>query len=94
MKPENWTAEGEIAGILLFFLLIFVLWAIGALWAYHRAEKARRLVREVESRKARARLHVQQRELGGGYGRAGYPRSDSAIAVRRQDAARRRAARR
>ena len=94
MKPENWTAEGEIAGILLFFLLIFVLWAIGALWAYHRAEKARRLVREVESRKARARMHVQQREREGGYGRAGRPRSNSAAAVRRQDAPRRRVARR
>lgn len=93
MKPENWTAEGEIAGILLYFFLIFLIWAIGALWAYHNAEKARRLVREVESRKARARMHVQQREREGGYGRAGRPRSNSA-AARRQDAPRRRVARR
>lgn len=94
MKPENWTAEGEIAGILLCLLFVVVLWAIGALWAYYNAEKARRLVREVESRKARAREHVQQREREGGYGHARCPRSNAVAAIRRQDASRRRPARR
>lgn len=67
-KPEGWTADGEILGILLYFLAMIALWAIGTLWSYHNAEKARRMVKKVEDRKARARLNVMEREQAGNYG--------------------------
>lgn len=63
MKPAGWTADGEIMGIIIFVIIpCLVLWASSSLWAYYRAEKARRLVEQVEGRRARARERVAAAE--------------------------------
>lgn len=62
MELENWN------GFMTYFLMFFILWGAGALWALHRTERARRLVKEAESRKARARERYRDYSRLGGYG--------------------------
>ena len=74
MGLESWN------GFMTYFLMFFILWGAGALWALHSTERARRLVEEAASRKKRARERYRDYSRLGSYG---YRSADAARGSRR-----------
>ena len=75
MGFENWN------GFMTYFLMFFILWGAGALWALHSTEKARRLAEEVASRKKRACERYRDYSRLGSYG---YRSADASRGSRRR----------